>query len=161
VGVSPAMAAEALASFQNVRRRMEVSGTVARTGGNITVYDDFAHHPTALRTTLDGLRRRLGSEGRILAVFEPRSNTMKLGTMKSQLPWSLESADVAFCHSGGLDWDATQALAPMGSKAVVAGTIEELVQRVVAQAQAGDHIVCMSNGGFGGIHSKLLKALAL
>jgi UDP-N-acetylmuramate: L-alanyl-gamma-D-glutamyl-meso-diaminopimelate ligase len=160
VGVSPVVAAEALASFQNVRRRMEVSGTLARTGGNITVYDDFAHHPTALRTTLDGLRRRLGTEGRILAVFEPRSNTMKLGTMKSQLPWSLESADVAFCHSGGLDWDATQALAPMGSKAVVAGTIDELVQRVVAQAQAGDHIVCMSNGGFGGIHAKLLKALA-
>ncbi|MFY8126214.1 MAG: UDP-N-acetylmuramate:L-alanyl-gamma-D-glutamyl-meso-diaminopimelate ligase [Hydrogenophaga sp.] len=160
VGVSPVVAAEALASFQNVRRRMEVSGTVARTGGNITVYDDFAHHPTALRTTLDGLRRRLGTEGRILAVFEPRSNTMKLGTMKSQLPWSLESADVAFCHSGGLDWDATQALAPMGSKAVVAGTIDELVQRVVAQTQAGDHIVCMSNGGFGGIHAKLLKALA-
>ena len=161
VGVSPAVAAEALASFQNVRRRMEVSGTVARTGGNITVYDDFAHPPTALRTTLDGLRRRLGTEGRILAVFEPRSNTMKLGTMKSQLPWSLESADVSFCHSGGLDWDATQALAPMGSKAVVAGTIDELVQRVVVQAQAGDHIVCMSNGGFGGIHAKLLKALAL
>ena len=160
VGVSPAVAAEALASFQNVRRRMEVSGTVARTGGSITVYDDFAHHPTALRTTLDGLRRRLGTEGRILAVFEPRSNTMKLGTMKSQLPWSLESADLSFCHSGGLDWDANQALAPMGNKAVVAGTIDELVQRVVAQAQAGDHIVCMSNGGFGGIHAKLLKALA-
>jgi UDP-N-acetylmuramate: L-alanyl-gamma-D-glutamyl-meso-diaminopimelate ligase len=96
-----------------------------------------------------------------LAVFEPRSNTMKLGTMKSQLPWSLESADLSFCHSGGLDWDATQALAPMGSKAVVAGTIDELVQRVVAQAKAGDHIVCMSNGGFGGIHAKLLKALAI
>jgi hypothetical protein len=110
---------------------------------------------------IDGLRRKVGLSARILAVFEPRSNTMKLGTMKSQLPWSLESADLSFCHSGGLDWDATQALAPMGSKAVVAGTIDELVQRVVAQAQAGDHIVCMSNGGFGGIHAKLLKALAL
>lgn len=161
VGVSPAVAAEALASFQNVRRRMEISGTVARADGGITVYDDFAHHPTALRTTLDGLRRHLGSVGRILAVFEPRSNTMKLGTMKSQLPWSLESADLSFCHSGGLDWDATQALAPMGSKAVVADTIDELVQRVVAQAKAGDHIVCMSNGGFGGIHAKLLKALTI
>jgi UDP-N-acetylmuramate: L-alanyl-gamma-D-glutamyl-meso-diaminopimelate ligase len=159
VGVAPAVAAEALGQFQNVRRRMEVSGTVARAGGDITVYDDFAHHPTALRTTLDGLRRRIGPQGRILAVFEPRSNTMKLGTMKSQLPWSLESADLAFCHSGGLDWDATQALAPMGARAEVATTIETLVERVSAQAQAGDHIVCMSNGGFGGIHAKLLKAL--
>jgi UDP-N-acetylmuramate: L-alanyl-gamma-D-glutamyl-meso-diaminopimelate ligase len=159
VGVSPAVAAEALGQFQNVRRRMEVSGTVARAGGDITVYDDFAHHPTALRTTLDGLRRRLGPQGRILAVFEPRSNTMKLGTMKSQLPWSLESADLAFCHSGGLDWDAAQALAPMGARAEVAATIDALVERVSAQAQAGDHVVCMSNGGFGGIHAKLLKAL--
>jgi len=161
VGVAPALAAEALGQFQNVRRRMEVSGTVVRAGGDVTVYDDFAHHPTALRTTLDGLRRRIGPQGRILAVFEPRSNTMKLGTMKSQLPWSLESADLAFCHSGGLDWDATQALAPMGTRAEVAATIEALVERVSAQAQAGDHIVCMSNGGFGGIHAKLLKALAL
>ena len=160
VGVSPAVAAEALAQFQNVRRRMEVSGTVSRVGGDITVYDDFAHHPTALRTTLDGLRRRIGTQGRILAVFEPRSNTMKLGTMKSQLPWSLESADLAFCHSGGLDWDATQALTPMGTRAEVASTVDALVERVSAQARAGDHIVCMSNGGFGGIHAKLLKALA-
>ena len=108
VGVAPAMAAQALARFENVRRRMEVRGTVTREGGDITVYDDFAHHPTAIRTTLDGLRRRLdqteGPRGRILAVFEPRSNTMKLGTMKAQLPWSLEAADLAFCHSGGLDW---------------------------------------------------------
>jgi UDP-N-acetylmuramate: L-alanyl-gamma-D-glutamyl-meso-diaminopimelate ligase len=160
VGVSPAVAAEALGQFQNVRRRMELSGTVVRAGGDFTVYDDFAHHPTALRTTLDGLRRRIGPQGRILAVFEPRSNTMKLGTMKSQLPWSLESADLAFCHSGGLDWDATQALAPMGERAEVAATIDALVERVSALAQAGDHIVCMSNGGFGGIHAKLLKALA-
>jgi UDP-N-acetylmuramate: L-alanyl-gamma-D-glutamyl-meso-diaminopimelate ligase len=139
---------------------MEVSGTVSRAGGDITVYDDFAHHPTALRTTLDGLRRRIGPQGRILAVFEPRSNTMKLGTMKSQLPWSLESADLSFCHSGGLDWDAAQALAPMGARAEVAATVDALVERVSAQAQAGDHIVCMSNGGFGGIHAKLIKALA-
>ncbi|MEY4505614.1 MAG: L-alanyl-gamma-D-glutamyl-meso-diaminopimelate ligase [Pseudomonadota bacterium] len=160
VGVAPALAAEALGQFQNVRRRMEISGTVSRAGGSITVYDDFAHHPTALRTTLDGLRQRIGSQGRILAVFEPRSNTMKLGTMKSQLPWSLASADLAFCHSGGLDWDATQALAPMGERASVAATIDALVEQVSAQAQAGDHIVCMSNGGFGGIHAKLLKTLA-
>ena len=161
VGVAPADAARALGSFQNVRRRMEVRGTVARAGGAITVYDDFAHHPTAIRTTLDGLRRRLGPDGgRILAVFEPRSNTMKLGTMKSQLPWSLEAADLAFCHSGGLDWDAQDALAPMGARAAVASTIDGVIARVVAAARAGDQIVCMSNGGFGGIHARLLAALA-
>jgi UDP-N-acetylmuramate: L-alanyl-gamma-D-glutamyl-meso-diaminopimelate ligase len=93
-------------------------------------------------------------------VFEPRSNTMKLGTMKSQLPWSLEAADLAFCHAGGLDWDATEALAPMGERAQVGRNIDELVAQVVSVAQPGDHIVCMSNGGFGGVHERLLKALA-
>lgn len=161
VGVAPADAARALSSFENVRRRMEVRGTVPREGGAITVYDDFAHHPTAIRTTLDGLQRKLGQpRGRILAVFEPRSNTMKLGTMKSQLPWSLEAADLAFCHSGGLDWDAAEALAPMGARAMVGRNIDEIVAQVTAAAQAGDHIVCMSNGGFGGVHDRLLKALA-
>lgn len=161
VGVSPADAARALGTFENVRRRMEVRGTVPRAGGAITVYDDFAHHPTAIRTTLDGLQRRLGSpRGRILAVFEPRSNTMKLGTMKSQLPWSLEAADLAFCHTGGLDWDAAEALAPLGARAQVGHNIDELVAQVAAAARAGDHIVCMSNGGFGGVHDRLLKALA-
>ena len=161
VGVAPADAARALASFENVRRRMEVRGTVARAGSDITVYDDFAHHPTAIRTTLDGLQRRLGTpRGRILAVFEPRSNTMKLGTMKSQLPWSLEAADLAFCHSGGLDWDAAEALAPMGSRAQVGKNIDEVVAQVVSAAQPGDHIVCMSNGGFGGVHERLIKALS-
>ena len=161
LGVAPADAAAALARFQNVRRRMEVRGTVQRAGGDITVYDDFAHHPTAIRTTLDGLARRLGQpRGRILAVFEPRSNTMKLGTMKSQLPWSLEAADLAFCHSGGLDWDAAEALAPMGERAQVRGDVPALVQAVAEAARPGDHIVCMSNGGFGGIHARLLQALA-
>jgi len=161
LGVPPAQAAQALARFENVRRRMEVRGTVARAGGDITVYDDFAHHPTAIRTTLDGLARRLGQpRGRILAVFEPRSNTMKLGTMKAQLPWSLENADLAFCHSGGLDWDAAEALAPMGARAEVGANIDTVVNQVTQAAQAGDHIVCMSNGGFGGIHERLLKALA-
>ena len=159
VGVPVPQAAEALASFQNVRRRMEVRGTVARAGGVITVYDDFAHHPTAIRTTLDGLRRKVGPNARILAVFEPRSNTMKLGTMKSQLPWSLEEANLAICHSGGLDWDAKEALADMGARALVEKTVDEVIAQVVAAAQAGDHVLCMSNGGFGGIHAKLLKAL--
>jgi UDP-N-acetylmuramate: L-alanyl-gamma-D-glutamyl-meso-diaminopimelate ligase len=163
VQVSPEAAAAALCGFENVKRRMEVRGTV----NGITVYDDFAHHPTAIRTTVEGLRRKLAGEpvptgagGRILAVFEPRSNTMKLGSMKSQLPWSLQQADLAFCHGGGLGWDAVEALAPMGARARVAATIGELVQQVVAAARPGDHILCMSNGSFGGIHARLLQALA-
>ncbi|HMS04766.1 MAG TPA: UDP-N-acetylmuramate:L-alanyl-gamma-D-glutamyl-meso-diaminopimelate ligase [Burkholderiaceae bacterium] len=155
-GVPPARAAQALGRFQNVKRRMEPRGEVV----GITVYDDFAHHPTAIRTTVDGLRRRLAPGQRILAVFEPRSNTMKLGTMKSQLPWSLENADLAFCHSGGLDWDAAEALAPMGARARVAASIGELVEQVRQAARRGDQVLCMSNGGFGGIHGKLLEALA-
>lgn len=163
VGVAPADAARALASFRNVRRRMELRGTAERSGGAITVYDDFAHHPTAIRTTLDGLRKKLDAAGkqdeRILAAFEPRSNTMKLGVMAAQLPWSLESADRSFCHTAGLDWDAAAALAPMGDRAQVAGAIEPLIAQIVAAARPGDHIVCMSNGGFGGVHDKLLAAL--
>ena len=155
VGVEVSVAAQALSSFQNVKRRMEVRGSVA----GITVYDDFAHHPTAIRTTLDGLRRQIGKGQRILAIFEPRSNTMKLGTMKSQLPWSLEQADLSFCHSGGLDWDAHTVLAEMGHKAQVAANIDELVKQVMAHVQSGDHLLCMSNGGFGGIHDRLLNAL--
>jgi len=155
VGVATSVAAQALGSFQNVKRRMEVRGKV----NGITVYDDFAHHPTAIRTTLDGLKRQIGKDQRILAVFEPRSNTMKLGTMKSQLPWSLEQADLSFCHSGGLDWDAHAALTSMGNKAQVAANIDELVLQVMAHARTGDHLVCMSNGGFGGVHDRLLKAL--
>ena len=155
VGVEVSVAAQALSSFQNVKRRMEVRGSVA----GITVYDDFAHHPTAIRTTLDGLRRQIGKGQRILAIFEPRSNTMKLGTMKSQLPWSLEQADLSFCHSGGLDWDAHTVLAEMGNKAQVAANIDELVKQVMAQVQTGDHLLCMSNGGFGGVHDRLLNAL--
>ncbi|AEB86152.1 UDP-N-acetylmuramate [Alicycliphilus denitrificans K601] len=156
VGVAPAQAAQALARFENVRRRMELRGTAR----GISVYDDFAHHPTALRTTLDGLRRRVGGEARILAVFEPRSNTMKLGTMKSQLPWALEQADLAFCHTAGLDWDAAEALAPMGARARTAADIPTLVAQVSTAAQPGDHILCMSNGSFGGVHAKLLEELS-
>ncbi len=155
VGVSPAQAAQALATFQNVRRRMELRGSVQGT----TVYDDFAHHPTAIRTTLDGLRRQLGAQARILAVFEPRSNTMKLGAMKAQLPWALEQADLSFCHTAGLDWDAAAALAPLGASAKTAGQISQLLEQVLQAVQPGDHIVCMSNGSFGGVHGQLLDAL--
>jgi len=156
VGVAPQLACEALSQFANVKRRLELRGEVR----GISVYDDFAHHPTAIRTTVDGLRRKVGPDQRILAVFEPRSNTMKLGTMKALLPWSLEEADMAFCHSGGLEWDAAEALSPMGERAVVANNIDTLVQKVVKVARPGDQILCMSNGGFGGIHAKLLTALA-
>lgn len=164
VGVSPDVAAKALGTFENVKRRMEVRaqvqlpGTVQGKDLPVTIYDDFAHHPTAIRTTVNGLRRKIGT-ARILAVFEPRSNTMKLGAMKAQLPWSLEEADLAFCHSGGLGWDAAQALAPMGARVQVADTVDGVVAQVVAAARAGDQVLCMSNGGFGGVHAKLEKAL--
>jgi len=156
VGVNPAAACQALAGFKNVRRRMEVVGVEA----GVTVYDDFAHHPTAIRTTVEGLRKRIKPNERILALFEPRSNTMKLGTMKAQLPWSLEDADLAFCHQGGLSWDASSALAPMEERAKVAATVEELVALALRHARPGDHLLCMSNGGFGGIHAKLIAGLA-
>ncbi len=154
VGVSPELAGKALSTFENVRRRLELRGEV----GGVKVYDDFAHHPTAIHMTVNGLRRKVGME-RILAVFEPRSNTMKLGSMKAQLPWSLEEADLSFCHQGNLSWNAKEALAPMGDKAIVTDSIEALVAAVRRAARPGDHVLCMSNGGFGGIHDKLLAAL--
>jgi UDP-N-acetylmuramate: L-alanyl-gamma-D-glutamyl-meso-diaminopimelate ligase len=156
VGVTPEQSAAALAEFQNVRRRMELRGEAR----GIKVYDDFAHHPTAIRTTINGLRRRIAPAERILAIFEPRSNTMKLGTMKAQLPWALEEADLSFCNQQGLSWDAKEALAPMGAQAVVGADVDELVKAVVKVAKPGDHLLCMSNGGFNGIHEKLLAALA-
>jgi len=155
-GVSPEASAAALREFKNVRRRMELRGEV----NGIKVYDDFAHHPTAMRTTISGLRRRIAPADRILAIFEPRSNTMKLGTMKAQLPWALEEADLAFCSQSGLSWDAAEALAPMGEQAVVAADVDALVAAIAKVAKPGDHLLCMSNGGFSGIHEKLLKALA-
>ena len=161
VGCPQDVALRALSTFENVKRRMEIKGEIK----GITVIDDFAHHPTAIATTVGGLRRQLNAQGRqsdrILAVFEPRSNTMKLGAMKAQLPESLKDADLAFCHSGGLDWDASEALFSMGSRAFVSNNIDGLVKAVTAAARAGDHILCMSNGGFGGIHQKLLDALKL
>jgi UDP-N-acetylmuramate: L-alanyl-gamma-D-glutamyl-meso-diaminopimelate ligase len=153
-GVAPEAAAAALATFRNVRRRLELRGEVA----GVKVYDDFAHHPTAMRSTVNGLRRKVGLQ-RILAVFEPRSNTMKLGAMKAQLPWALEEADLSFCLQGNYGWNAAEALAPMGAQALVADSVDKLVAMVVQAAKAGDHVLCMSNGGFGGIHGKLLDAL--
>ncbi|MDR1994830.1 UDP-N-acetylmuramate:L-alanyl-gamma-D-glutamyl-meso-diaminopimelate ligase [Azonexus sp.] len=155
VGVPFAQGLEALARFGNVKRRMEVRGTVR----GITLYDDFAHHPTAIATTVAGLRRKIG-QARILAVLEPRSNTMKLGTMKSQLPDSLREADAVYCYAGNLGWDAGAALAPLGERVSVVEDLDILVERIAIAAHPGDHILVMSNGGFGGIHDKLLRRLA-
>ncbi len=153
-GVPVALAIEALGRFENVKRRMEVRGTQR----GVTVYDDFAHHPTAIATTVAGLRRRVGA-ARILAVIEPRSNTMKLGVMKQALPGSLQEADRVYCYSGGLNWDAADALAPLGNKAEVHADLDALIKAIAAHAQSGDQVLVMSNGGFGGIHEKLLKQL--
>lgn len=193
-GVPVVQGLAALAEFRNVKRRMEVRGTV----NGITVYDDFAHHPTAIATTVAGLRRKVSdagrrqtvspqpeksgdagitpasgvtsmpdgmepappSSGRILAVLEPRSNTMKLGIMKDALPGSLKDADLVFCYAGNLGWDAHGALAPLGDNAIVKDDLDELVAAIAAAAQPGDHVLVMSNGGFGGIHEKLLARLA-
>ena len=154
VGVAPQAAAASLSEFKNVKRRMERVGEA----GGVVVYDDFAHHPTAIRTTVSGLRQQVGL-ARVLTVFEPRSNTMKQGAMKAQLPWALEDADLSFCLQGPYGWDAREVLAPMGDAAVVADDVDALVVAVVATARPGDHVLCMSNGGFGGIHGKLLAAL--
>ncbi len=192
-GVSPAVAIEALGAFKNVKRRMEVKGVV----NGVTVYDDFAHHPTAIEMTLAGLRARVNggrpltgghqsqtseagalpasgvasmpegtepappSGGRIIAVLEPRSNTMKLGVMKDQIATSLAAADRVFCYSAGLAWDAAAALAPLGEKAAVCDDFEQLLAQLAATVRHGDHVLIMSNGGFGGIHDKLLAKLAL
>jgi len=154
VGVAPEAAAAALGRFQNAKRRMELVGDVA----GVKVYDDFAHHPSAIRATVGGLRQRVGLE-RVLAVFEPRSNTMKLGMMKAQLPWALEEADLSFCLQGNYGWDARDALAPMGGLAVVADKVDALADAVAAAAKPGDHVLVMSNGSFGGIHAKIIERL--
>lgn len=153
-GVEPASAIEALASFSGVRRRMQVRGQAR----GVTVYDDFAHHPTAIRMTVEGLRQRIG-RGRILAVLEPRSNTMKRGVMKDELPPSLGDADRIYIYSAGLGWDARAVFAPLGNRARCEDDLEALIRAVIAEAKAGDHVLVMSNGGFGGIHEKLLSRL--
>ncbi len=160
VGVEPKTAIDSLSRYLMPKRRMEIKGVV----NGITVYDDFAHHPTAITTTVAGLRKRVGS-ARILAVLEPRSNTMKLGVMKAQLPDSLRDADLVFGYgategSSARGWDLAESLSPLGDKARAFNDLGELVHAVKAQAQAGDHVLVMSNGGFGGVHQKLLDALA-
>jgi UDP-N-acetylmuramate: L-alanyl-gamma-D-glutamyl-meso-diaminopimelate ligase len=148
-------AAQALSLFRGVKRRMEVRGVV----DGVTVYDDFAHHPTAIETTLKGLRARVGAQ-RILAVLEPRSNTMKLGVHREQLAPSLQVADKSwFFAPKDLGWDLKGAVSSMGDRVRLTGTIDELVQDLTQAARPGDHVLIMSNGGFGGLHDKLLAAL--
>ncbi len=154
VGVAVEVGIEALGLFQNVKRRMELRG-IER---GVSVYDDFAHHPTAITTTVAGLRAKVG-EARILAVLEPRSNTMKLGVMKQALPASLVDADLVYCFGANLGWDAKEALEPMGAKAKVFDNMDALITAIVDEAKNGDQILVMSNGGFGGIHQKLLTQL--
>ena len=155
VGVDPAAGIEALGTFGGVRRRMQIRGEAR----GVTVYDDFAHHPTAIRTTLEGLRQRVGG-ARIFAVLEPRSNTMKRGVMKDALPPSLAQADRVYIYTAGLGWDARSLFALLGPRARCEEDLEPLIAAVAAEARAGDHVLVMSNGGFGGIHDKLLDRLS-
>jgi UDP-N-acetylmuramate: L-alanyl-gamma-D-glutamyl-meso-diaminopimelate ligase len=155
VGVAPARAAQALGRFSGVKRRMEIRGVI----GEVTVYDDFAHHPTAIATTLSGLKALVGG-ARIIAVLEPRSNTMKLGVHREQLAPALGLADRAwFLNSPDLGWDLPSAVAALGRRASFAASVEALVKGLTEDSRPGDHIVVMSNGGFGGLHEKLLAAL--
>jgi UDP-N-acetylmuramate: L-alanyl-gamma-D-glutamyl-meso-diaminopimelate ligase len=154
-GVAPETAVDALARFRNVKRRLEDRGSVR----GVTVIDDFAHHPTAIAETMAALRERVGS-GRVLAVLEPRSNTMKQGVWKDDLARSLGDAQSVFCYTRGLGWDAAGALSPLGERLVVDDDLGALVAAIAAEAREGDTVLVMSNGGFDGIHGKLLQALA-
>src|SRR6266550_1888538 len=154
VGVTVMSSLEALAAFRGIKRRLELRGTV----DGVAVYDDFAHHPTAIAATLDGMRRSVGT-GRIFAILEPRSNTMKLGTMRSMLPASLAAADRVFCYTANLGWNAAEALAPLGARAEVHNDLAALIEAIAHASRPGDRVVIMSNGGFGGIHGKLLARL--
>jgi UDP-N-acetylmuramate: L-alanyl-gamma-D-glutamyl-meso-diaminopimelate ligase len=156
LGVSAQQAMAAIETFPGVKRRMQLRGEAR----GVRVWDDFAHHPTAIQTTLQGMADQLTAGQRLIAVIEPRSNTMKMGVMRSQLPQSLVQADLVFGYSGGLDWSLEQALVGLGSRACVRDDLDALIAAIVAQAQSGDQILVMSNGGFGGLHEKLLSRLA-
>jgi UDP-N-acetylmuramate: L-alanyl-gamma-D-glutamyl-meso-diaminopimelate ligase len=155
-GVTPKVAIEALNQFEGVARRMEVRGTI----NDVTVYDDFAHHPTAIETTLAGLRRKVGRD-RIIAVLEPRSNTMKLGTMNAALPAALRDADVVFVYANNLGWDATKTFEPIGTKTGIFSDLDAMAKTISEMSKPRDHILIMSNGGFGGVHGKVLHLLAM
>src|SRR5207302_3229559 len=144
----------ALGRFSAGRGRMQVTGSAR----GVTVYDDFAHHPSAIRTAMEGLRQ-LSKQVRILSVLEPRSSTMKRGVMKDALALSVEPADRVYVYTEGLSWDAPAAFASLGARVRCVGDLAALVAAVAAEARAGDHVLVMSNGGFGGIHEKLLAKL--
>ena len=155
VGVSVADACVALSKFGGVKRRMELLGTI----NGIEVYDDFAHHPTAIDTTLDGARKRL-AERKLWAVIEPRSNTMRMGSHKDELARSARLADqVIWYQPEGLDWDLQPVVDAAPNAASIARKLDDIIDSIVSQAQAGDAVVIMSNGGFGGLHQKLIQAL--
>lgn len=163
VGVSVSEACAALSSFPGVKRRMELRGEV----GGVRVYDDFAHHPTAIATTLEGAKARMAEvaavngqqAGRLIALFEPRSNTMKMGTLAQALPASFDSAESVVCYTAGIQWNVRDTLGTLGDRLFTSDNLDEVIQHVLAQAKPGDWIVAMSNGSFGGIHQKLLSAL--
>jgi UDP-N-acetylmuramate: L-alanyl-gamma-D-glutamyl-meso-diaminopimelate ligase len=155
MGVLPAQAAAALARFAGVKRRLELRGEA----GGIRVYDDFAHHPTAVAITIDGVRRQAGG-GRIVAVLEPRSNTMRLGVHRDELAAALSGADGVWLYQpAGLDWNLDGVAAALGAKARVLAEVPALVEALAADLRAGDRVLVMSNGGFGGLHERLLAAL--
>jgi UDP-N-acetylmuramate: L-alanyl-gamma-D-glutamyl-meso-diaminopimelate ligase len=154
-GVPVAHAIEALGAFRGVKRRMELTGTSA----GISIYDDFAHHPTAITTTIDGLRRRIG-KARLVAVLEARSNTMRMGVHKDTLAPSLKGADAVYLFAPpDLGWDAGAVARELGPQAATEPSIDALLQRLLADLRSGDQVLIMSNGGFGGLHGKLLNAL--
>ncbi len=156
MGISPANAIDSLSRFESIKRRMEIRGEV----NGIRVYDDFAHHPTAIRLTLGGLRKQVG-KARILAVLEPRSNTMRMGVHGESLGPSLDEADEVFLYKPkGVDWQVEQAVSHRPKSGQVYDDTQELIDTLVEQSQSGDHILVMSNGGFENIHERLLKALA-
>ena len=154
-GVDPGRACEALGAFRNCKRRLEVRGEV----NAVTVYDDFAHHPTAIASTIDALRRRVGSE-RILAVLEPRSNTMRAGVHKDSLGPALREADQSWVLEPNGGWDSAPLREALGERAHLCESVETIIAELVSSAACGDHILIMSNGAFGGIHTKLLEALS-
>jgi UDP-N-acetylmuramate: L-alanyl-gamma-D-glutamyl-meso-diaminopimelate ligase len=154
-GVPVAAGIAALSRFEGVKRRMELRGTV----NGIRVYDDFAHPPTAFETTIAGLRSRAGG-ARIIAVFEPRSNTMRLGTMQDRLAASLAGADLVFCHARDLGWDPARALGALGARAAIHHDLDALVEALARTLRPGDQVLVMSNGAFGGVHERLLARLA-
>ncbi|MGL5002788.1 MAG: glutamate ligase domain-containing protein, partial [Casimicrobium sp.] len=154
-GVKPATSIAALAKFAGVKRRLELRGVVR----GVSVYDDFAHHPTAIEASIGALKQSIKPGERVIAVFEPRSNTMKQGAMRAVLASSLTAADRVFAYSGGVNWNVAEALVSLGAKASEAKDIDALVETLVRETKPGDHVLFMSNGGFGGIHAKLLQRL--